>query len=142
MQVLREGEGWGPIPYQWAVAGFSGAIRTGHTICGALFGGTVFLGYLHGENASQAPDIGDERKAQAIEAVQRLFSGFTERFGDTDCQALTGCDWSKEEDRKRYFEEQVYKHARFKYLEYVLAQCLEQTTSAAGPDAQPPSMGV
>lgn len=102
-----------------------GAIKTGRTICGTLFGGTVFLGYRHGENATDVPGIGDERRFQAIESVQLLFRGFIEHFGDTDCRALTGCDWSNEEDVRRYFKGEVYKEKCFVYFDYVLAQCLD-----------------
>ncbi len=129
LQVLRESEGWDPSPYQWAAAGYNGAIGTGKTICGVLFGGTAFLGYLHGENATQAPDVKDEHRLQAIEAVQALFQGFLENFGQTDCQTLTGCDWSKKEDRHRYFEEKIYEDTCFNYFEYALKHCLGKIAS-------------
>ena len=112
------------MPYQWPAAGYSGAIASGKTICGTLFGGTAFLGYLHGENASTAPAPEGQKRNQAIESVKELYQGFIERFGDTDCQTLTGCDWSKEEDIKRYREEEVYKETCFLYFEYVLSKCL------------------
>jgi hypothetical protein len=35
---LREDAGWDATPYQWATVGYSGAIDTGKTICGILFG--------------------------------------------------------------------------------------------------------
>lgn len=129
MQVLQESKGWDPSRYQWATTGYDGAIRTGRTICGILFGATVFLGYLHGVNATQAPEINDERRSRAIESVQGLFRGFVENFGDTDCRTLTGCDWSNEKDIERYMKEEVYKETCFKYFHYVLAQCLDQMTS-------------
>ena len=84
------------------------------------------MGHLYGEHATQAPQIDGERRSRAIESVHRLFGGFREQFGDTDCRALTGCDWSNEEEIKRYFEDKVYEKTCFKYLEYVLAQCLDQ----------------
>ena len=52
--------------------------------------------------------------------------GFVERFGDTDCQTLTGCDWSKEEDIARYKEEKTYKETCLNFLGYVLESCLDQ----------------
>ena len=57
LQVMREVEGWDQSPYQWATTGYTGAINTGKTICGALFGGAIVLGYLHGKDAKEAPDI-------------------------------------------------------------------------------------
>jgi hypothetical protein len=76
-------------------------------------------------NATQAPKIHGERQRRAREAVHRLFRGFLDQFGDTDCQTLTGCDWSKEEDAQRYFKEEVYKDTCYTYLEYVVVQCVE-----------------
>jgi len=123
---MRETKGWDPTPYQWATAGYMGAIETGKTICGILFGGSVYLGYLSGINATEAPEIKDENRKEAIRSVRSLFWGFIERFGDTDCQALTGCDWSKKEDIKRYFKEKVYENTCYHQFEYVLDKCLDK----------------
>ena len=123
---MREVEGWDQSPYQWATTGYNGAINTGKTICGALFGGAVVLGYLHGKDAKEAPDVKDKRRVGAMESVKSLFNGFMEQFGDTDCQTITGCDWSKKEDRDRYFKDKVYKDKCYKYVEYVIARCLDQ----------------
>ncbi|MBW2093173.1 MAG: C_GCAxxG_C_C family protein, partial [Deltaproteobacteria bacterium] len=110
---------WQPFPFQWAATGYRGAIHTGKTICGLLFGGAVVLGYLHGIDSDQAPAIEDEERTKAIEAVKNLFQGFIEQFGDTDCQRLTGCDFSREAEQERYRAEEVYLKC-FKYFEYVL----------------------
>lgn len=126
-------EGWDPFPYQWATAGYMGAVETGRTICGTLFGGAVFVGYLHGMNATQAPEVQGKSRTRAIESVRELFQGFVERFGDTDCRTLIGCDWSKKEDRERYFREEVYKETCYNYLDYVLARCLDQMASMDRP---------
>jgi len=126
-------EGWDPSPYQWATAGYMGAVETGRTICGTLFGGAVFVGYLHGMNATQAPEVQGKSRTRAIESVRGLFQGFVERFGDTDCRTLIGCDWSKKEDRERYFREEVYKGTCYNYLDYVLARCLDQMASMDRP---------
>ena len=126
---MRGVEGWGPIPYQWATTGYQGAIGTGRTICGFLFGGAIFLGYLSGKNATQAPEVKDEARKQAMSWVNDLFKGFIERFSTTDCQTLTGCDWSKEEDRNRYYKEEIYKDQCFRFCEYVLSNCLDRTAS-------------
>ena len=127
--MLREIEGWGPLPYQWATAGYKGAIATGRTICGILFGGSVFLGNLSGMNATHAPEVKDEMRNRAIESVHDLFQGFIEQFGDTDCRTLTGCDWSKKEDSERYYKEEVYKGTCYRFFEYVLAGCLDRMAS-------------
>jgi hypothetical protein len=114
-----------------------GAIETGRTICGALFGGAIFHGFLRGENKPQAPKVGDKGRAQAIDSVRGLFKGFQEEYGDTDCRTLTGCDFGKKEDVKRYVREEVYKDKCFHYVEYVLANCIDQMKGTAKPPQEP-----
>lgn len=103
-----------------------GAIETGKTNCGILFGGVVYLGYLSGINATGAPEVKDKKRKAAIASVRHLYQGFIEKFGDTDCKTLTGCDWSKKDDVKRYFKEKVYKNICYPQFEYVLADLLER----------------
>ena len=132
MQVLRESKGWEATPYQWATVGYMGAVETGRTICGALFAGTVFHGFLHGENQSHSPEVNDKIRKQTIDSVRGLFNGFKEQFGSTDCQALIRCDLSKKEEYKRYLEEEIYKDKCFNYVEYVLDNCIQQMNATAG----------
>ena len=126
MQVLREIKGWDAAPYQWAVAGYTGAIGSGKTICGFLFGGSVFLGYLSGEKAVGAPTLENEARGRAIASVKGLFQGFIERFNTTDCCKLTGCDFSCKTDVSRYYKEKIYKDTCYRQFEYVLRHCLAQ----------------
>ena len=60
LQVLRENTGWDATPYQWATAGYMGAINSGKTICGVLFGGSIYLGFLNGKDSTNAPELKDE----------------------------------------------------------------------------------
>jgi hypothetical protein len=115
-----------PIPYQWATAGYYGAISSGKTICGILFGGTVFLGYLLGRKEVDKPAIENTNRIQAISAVNTLFKGFIERFGTSDCQTLTNCDFSKQEEVDRFMREEVYKDICFVQFEYILSYCMAQ----------------
>jgi hypothetical protein len=122
---LREVKGFDDTPYQWAAAGYSGAINSGNTICGILFGSTAFLGFLHGNGKSSPPEVDDGQRIKAIETVNRLFKGFMEEFGTTDCRSLTHCDFSKKEEVDRFRQNEVYKHTCFKQFEFVLAYCLD-----------------
>jgi hypothetical protein len=121
------------LPYQWAAAGEMGAIRTGKTICGTLFGGTVALGALYGRGAPHAPASQDPRRRQAQDAVQGLYREFIARFGHTECRTLTGCDWTKEEDIARYRQQGVFEDKCCKYLECVLSVCLQRIRESALP---------
>ena len=97
---------------------------SGKATCGVLFGATIYLGYLNGISATDPPRLKDRRRTRAIESVAELFNGFTKRFGDTDCRTLTGCDWSKKKDIKRFFKEEIYKETCFHQFEYVIEKCL------------------
>jgi len=123
---MREVKGWDSTPYQWATVGYSGAIETGRTICGILFGAAVYLGYLSGTGATGVPGVKDAARKQAIASVRDLFQGFKDKFGDTDCKTLTGCDWSKKEDIKRYRNEKVYQNTCYPQFEYVLARLVQK----------------
>ena len=73
---MREDTGWDATPYQWATAGYMGAINSGKTICGILFGASIYLGFLNGFDATDAPKVKDERRLNAIKSVNELFNGF------------------------------------------------------------------
>ncbi len=97
---------------------------SGKTTCGILFGAMIYLGYLNGINATAAPGHRDRRRKRAIASVEKLFTGFAKRFGHTDCQTLTGCDWTRKKDVKRYFKDEVNKKACFRQFEYVVEMCI------------------
>ena len=134
MQVLRETVDFSGAPYQWAAAGYLGAIhsRGSKTICGMLYGSTAFLGFLYGRNETAEPAVEDPKRKQAIAAVDGLFSGFLERFGATECHALTRCDHSIPEEAERFYNEEVYRDSCLPQFEYVLSYCLEQIEQITG----------
>ena len=103
-----------------------GAINSGKTICGILFGASIYLGFLNGKDSTNAPELKDEGRLKAIKSVNELFNGFINQFGETDCTALTGCDWSKKEDIKRYFKDEIYKDTCFRQFEYVIEKCINE----------------
>ena len=121
---MREDSGWDAAPFQWATAGYMGAINSGKTICGVLFGGAVYLGFLNGREATDAPKLEDKGRLNAIKSVNQMFNGFIDTFGHTDCASLTGCDWSREEDIQRYFKNEIYKDTCFRQFEYVVENCI------------------
>lgn len=126
---MREDTGWDATPYQWATVGYMGAINSGKTICGVLFGGSIYIGFLNGKDSSDVPKLKDERRLNAIKSVNELFNGFINHFGETNCTTLTGCDWSKKEDIERYFKDEVYKETCFPQFEYVVKKCIAEKSS-------------
>jgi len=81
-------------------------------------------------DATDAPKLKDNRRLNAIKSVNELFKGFINQFGESDCKTLTGCDWSKKEDIKRYFKDQIYKDTCYRQFEYVVEKCINETASA------------
>lgn len=126
-------------PYQWAAAGYLGAIQSegSKTICGMLFGGAVFLGFLCGRGEIAEPALEDPMRRRAITAVHGLFKGFLERFGATECHALTRCDHSIPEEVKRFYDDEVYRDSCLPQLEYVLSYCLDQIGSINRSEGPP-----
>jgi hypothetical protein len=122
------------VPYQWAAAGYLGAIHSGgsKTICGVLYGSTAFLGFLYGRDQTAEPTVDDPKRKQAIAAVNGLFEGFLERFSATECHTLTRCDHSIPEEVDRFYSNEVYRDSCLPQLEYVLSYCLEQIEQITG----------
>ncbi len=114
------------------MAGYEGAIASGNTTCGFLIGATAYIGFYHGRDADDVPEIDNEKRHQAIRSVRNLFLGFLERFGQTDCQTLTGCDWGKKEDARRYYHEKVYLRVCMPQMEYVMRCILQSNSDGAG----------
>jgi hypothetical protein len=122
------------VPYQWAAAGYLGAIHSGgsKTICGMLYGSTAFLGFLCGRDENAEPAVEDPKRKQAIAVVNGLFNGFLKRFGATECHALTQCDHSIPEEVDKFYSNEVYKDSCMPQFEYVLSYCLDQINLITG----------
>ena len=79
--------------------------------------------------STDAPELMDAKRLKAINSVNELFNGFINRFAETDCTTLTGCDWSKKDDVKRYFKDEIYKDTCFRQFEYVVEKCLNEKSA-------------
>ena len=121
---MRKTKKWDATPYQWAAVGFRGAVMSGKTTCGILFGAMIYLGYLNGIDATDAPGTKDRKRKRAIASVEDLFKGFAKRFGHTDCRTLTGCDWTRKKDVKRFFKEEINKSTCYHQFQYVVEKCI------------------
>jgi hypothetical protein len=118
------------------MAGYEGAIASGNTTCGFLIGAVAFIGFYHGRDADDMPVIDNEKRRQAIRSVKNLFLGFVDRFGQTDCQILTGCDWRKKEDARRYYHEKIYLRVCMPQMEYVMRYLLQSNVDVSGSSVE------
>ena len=126
-----------PIPCLGAATGYSGAIKSGQTICGALYAGTVFLSCLSAGDGATEPEPSDPSRLAAIAAINALFQGFIERFGASDCRALTGLDLSEAENLQalfRAFDHYREGHGCFQQMRFVIESCLGQGAPAPEDD--------
>jgi hypothetical protein len=128
LQVLRETVDFPGVPYQWAAAGYLGAIhsRGSKTICGMLYGSTACLGFLCGRDENTDPAVEDPKRRQAIAVVNGLFNGFVEKFGATECHTLTRCDHSIPEEVEKFYSNEAYRDSCLPQFEYVLSYCLDR----------------
>jgi len=117
-------------PVGWAAAGYRGAICSGRTICGALYGATVFLGVLWGacaDGGDAAPDA--PGRPAAVDDVSALFAGFLDAFGATECATLTGVDLG-DPDARAAFLSRYYAagldHPCNQQISWAIRFCLER----------------
>jgi C_GCAxxG_C_C family probable redox protein len=92
--------------------GFGGGLSRTQSLCGALAGGVLVLGAVHGRNTLE-----DDR-TRIVREVQQLVHGFRSRFGSDNCFALTGLDFNTPEGMQVY-RERVHAKCR-EYVRYVL----------------------
>jgi hypothetical protein len=81
-----------------AMAGLTGGCYRGD-FCGAIAGATQAIGCLFGR--ANFDELEDPRLTNTIRLVyDRLKELATERYGDTSCRTISGCDWYDPEDVK------------------------------------------
>ncbi len=76
--------------------GFGGGIARNGNLCGALSGGIMAIGLALGRDDSRGS------RDPCYPAVDRLFNGFLEKFGSSQCRDLIGVDLKTPEGQKAH----------------------------------------
>lgn len=84
-----------PLFPRIATAFAAGMGRTGE-VCGAVVGGIMCIGVAHGRDKSDQPDD------RAVLLTRRFLSAFRDEMGEVRCRALTGVDFTVEEEVQRF----------------------------------------
>lgn len=116
-----------PVAHSWATAGYMGAIISGQATCGTLIGSALAIGLYCGHNIETTPEDCPDQRNRAIEGVKQLYADFIKTFGDTDCFALCGCDFSNPHDTACYIEKQAWKDKCDVFLRFALKKCLQMS---------------
>lgn len=80
--------------------------------CGVLTGCALVVSLAVAQKENEYP----KKKMKTFETVGRIHKRFKERFGKTDCRALSGLDLTTAEGRKR-LQEQVKEQTCTKYVQ-------------------------
>ena len=80
--------------------------------CGALTGAALALAVRDRHDTQRWADRAPEGCAQ----LQQISRAFEERFGQTDCRALTGCDLSTAEGQERFNREELRRNRCVDYV--------------------------
>ena len=122
----RRGKKANTSPSRRKKATTSRSNRSKYLVAGVLLlaAFAIYLGYLSGAGASREPGVKDDARMQAIARVSELYRGFIRQFGDTDCKALTGVDWSKKEDAERFYRDKVNLTTCGRQFDHVLTALL------------------
>lgn len=111
----------------WATGGYAGAIGSGQTTCGLLIGSSIAVGFRYGQDKEGIPTEHEADRTKAIQAVGKLYDDFLEEFGSTQCQTLTGVDFSKPEDRERYRNNKIGQDKCEVFFSFVMNRFIELT---------------
>ncbi len=104
---------WTGIPFLGGIGGYQDAP------CGVVSASAICLGLRH-----RCPLSDKEQAKQARHAI-RMFSAqvvteFKQKFGDINCQALIGMDFSKPGVYQQFLESGIWKDKCEKYVEFMI----------------------
>ena len=109
----------------WAVHGYGGAIRSGQSDCGVLVGGMAALGLMAGEQARARGMTASQAAQWATALVKEYYELFIAEFKTINCRALTGIDFSVDEQVQRYYRERARQEACLRRADEAVALLCE-----------------
>jgi len=109
----------------WVTSGYNGAIASGQTICGAVYGATAAIGFACAERMAERNETSRQARERATRMTHEFYRRFLKEFKRTDCRSLTGCDFSRPEDAMRYQRNQVWTDTCDRYLELAIRTCYD-----------------
>lgn len=82
-----------------------GGVSGWGSLCGALIGGAMAIGFIYGTEGDEAPQVFDEERVRERSMTQTLIARFNDRWGHADCMNLLGCQDCTPEERAKRGEE-------------------------------------
>jgi C_GCAxxG_C_C family probable redox protein len=79
---------------------FGGGVSRFGTICGALVGGAMALGFCYGRTRAEEKD----KREKTYAKVQEMLRGFEKEFGTLQCKGLINLNLLDPEERKKFQE--------------------------------------
>lgn len=96
LAVSQEAGYHNPKYFPRIATGFGGGIARNGNLCGALAGGIMAIGLALGRDDNQGS------RDPCYPAVDRLFNGFVEKFGSSQCRDLIGVDLKTADGQKAH----------------------------------------
>lgn len=112
---MQEAWGFSWEDTRWAALPLGGGIGRSQSVCGALNGGAMAIGLQLGQRGLGRSELEGEARRRAQEMMQR----FRETFGDVDCRALTGHDFSEPDGYQRWRDSGLRDERCVKYVGFV-----------------------
>ncbi len=97
--------------------GFGAGMGRRQKTCGAVTGGIMVIGMMHGRDESRT----DEDKEKTYRIVSAFMGEFERRHRTTECRELLGCDLNTEQGRKEYHDSRLYSS--------VCLECIRDVTA-------------
>ena len=79
---------------------FGGGVSRFGTICGALVGGSMALGFCYGRTKAEEKD----KREKTYSKVQEMLREFEKEFGTLQCRGLINLNLQDPEERKKFQE--------------------------------------